>query len=100
MHEPCIDAERDVVEEEPVVHTRGVDPHLPARERSQRAYWVVGVEPEVTGEVVPGSERDDDERDVPLDGDLGHRCQRAVPTGDAERASASARKLGGVVVRA
>ena len=64
-----------------------------ALERGKR---IVAVEPEVAGEVVPRAERDDDERQVALDGDLCNRRERAVAARHAEgrvrvpRASAAA----------
>jgi hypothetical protein len=48
--------------------------------------------------MVSRSERDDDERDVPLDRHVGHRCQRAVAARNSQRPCRFSRKLAGVVV--
>jgi hypothetical protein len=48
--------------------------------------------------MVSRSERDDDERDVPLDRHVGHRCQRAVAACNSQWPCRFARKLSGVVV--
>ena len=80
VHEPRVEAERDVVQEEPVADAADVDAPLdPAVERGERAERIVAVEAEVPGEVVARPERDADERHVLLDRDLGDRAERAVP---------------------
>ena len=81
-----VDAERDVVQEQPVVRAADVDAALDAvDERLERADRVVAVEPEVAREVVARPEGDADERQVSLDRDLGHRRQRAVAARHPER---------------
>src|SRR5204862_1467168 len=61
VHESCVETERDVVQEEPVVHAADVDPAPAAVERVTGADRIVPVEAEVAGEVVPRPERDADE---------------------------------------
>ena len=89
VNEPGVDAERDVVQKEPVVDATDVDcllgPSVECRERGER---VVAVEAEVPREVVARPERDDDEREVAVDRDLRHaqpasrrrrQCPKAPP---------------------
>jgi hypothetical protein len=71
MHEPCVDAERDVVEKQALVRTPDVDAPFRPSERTQCVERIVPVETEIAREVVAGSERDADERRVPLERDLG-----------------------------
>ena len=79
VHELRVDAERDVVEEEPVARAPDVDQALGAVvERGERGSRIVAVEPDVAGEVVARPERNADERQVPLDRDRGDRGERAV----------------------
>ena len=78
VHEPRVEAERDVVQEEPVADAADVDPSLLAVEGREDSDRIVAVEPDVPGEVIAGPERDADERNVLLDRHLGHRSQRAV----------------------
>jgi hypothetical protein len=99
VHEPGIEAERDVVQEEPSVHACHVDPPLTSGEGGEGGDGVVAIETEVAGEVVPRAERDDDERDVVLDGHLGHGCERAVAARDADRPVRGACQLDRVVPR-
>src|SRR3954451_16098734 len=73
-----IEAERQVVEEQPIVDSRDVDALLDAVEGGERAERVVAVEPEVAGEVVTRAERDADEREITFDRNLCDRRQRAV----------------------
>ena len=87
VHELRVDAERDVVQEEPVVRAADVDAALVAvDERFERADRVVAVEPEVAREVVARPERDARERQVALDRHVGDRRERAVAAGHRERA--------------
>ncbi len=91
VHEPRVDPERDVVEEEAVAGARHVDAPLDAVvECGQGADRVVAVEPEVAREVVPRPERDADERHVLLDRDLGDGGERAVAAGHAEHVGSGA----------
>lgn len=101
VHEPRVDAQRDVVEEEPAVRAPDVDTLLGrVVEGCERGERIVAVEAEVSGEVVASSERDDDEGQVALDCDLGDRRQGAVPARDAERTlGRRSRDLRGIVVR-
>ncbi len=99
VHEPRVDPERDVVEEEAVVCAPDVDAPLDAVvERSEGGDRVVAVEPEVAREVIPRPERDADERDVLLDRDLGDGGERPVAAGHPEHVGAGgSRELGQVV---
>ena len=99
VHEPRVETERDVVQEEPLADPADVDPPLFAvvecRECADR---VVAVEADVPGEVVAGPERDADERNVLLDRDVGDRRERAVPARHPQHVSVCApRDLGQVV---
>ena len=79
VHEPRVQAERDVVQEEALADASDVDAPLDAVvERGERAERIVAVEAEVAGEVVPRPERDADERHVLLDRDLCDGSERAV----------------------
>jgi hypothetical protein len=98
MDESRIEAERNVVQEQSPVRPTDVDALLPSGERAQRGERIVAIETQVTREVVPGSEGDDDERDLTFDGDLGYPGQRAVAAGDSQRTVRCARKLGGIVL--
>jgi hypothetical protein len=82
VHESGVDAERDVVQEHAAVDAPDVDALLGAVERSQRIERIVGVEPDVAGEVVPRPERHADEGQVALDRDRCDRCERPVSAGD------------------
>src|SRR5438876_4581892 len=64
VDEPGVEAERDVVQEEPVAGPPDVDPPLAAGERLERTDGVVAVEAEVAREVVPGAEGHAHERKV------------------------------------
>ena len=99
VHEPRVEAERDVVQEEPVADAADVDAPLdPVVEGGERRERIVAVEAEVAGEVVPRPERDADERHVLLDRDLGDRRERAVAAGHPEHVRAGLpRHLGQVV---
>jgi hypothetical protein len=66
-----VDAERDVVQEDPVSDAADVDAPLPPGEGIQRADRIVPVEAEVPREVVARSEGDGDERELALEGDVG-----------------------------
>src|SRR5581483_2165978 len=79
VHEPRVEAERDVVQEESVAGAADVDaPLAPVRERVERRDGVVAVEADVAGEVVPGAEGDAHEREVALERDARHDRERAV----------------------
>ena len=90
VDEPRVEAERDVVQEEPVSDPAHVDPPLLPVEGRERADRVVAVEAEVPGEVVAGPERDADERNVLLDRHLGDRRERAVPARHPQHVSVCA----------
>ena len=64
VDEPGVGAERDVVQEDPVVGLADVDAPLDGVvvECGERAERIVAVEPEVAREVVPRAEGDTDER--------------------------------------
>ena len=85
LHERRVDAERDVVDEEPIVDRGVVDPpfdRVPKRVNARAR--VLAVETEVLGEVVSCARRDTDERDPALDRDRRHERLRAVSTGHPE----------------
>ena len=90
VDEPRVEAERDVVQEEPVADPRHVDPSLFPVEGRERADRIAAVEAEVPGEVVAGPERDADERNVLLDRHLGDRRERAVPARHPQHVSVCA----------
>ena len=99
-----VDAERDVVHEDPVVHERQVDRALDPRvERVERADDVVAVEPEVEGEVVARPRGDADVGDAVLHRDLRDERLRPVAARHPDhvgRAGRLAREGPQVVVRA
>ena len=100
MHEPRVETERDVVEEQAVTGPTDVDAPLAAVERAQRSDRVVAIEAEVAGEVVARAERNADEGPVRLDREGRDRRKRAVAARDAEDIRAGrARDLRGVVAR-
>ena len=89
VHQPRVDAERDVVQEEPLARAADVDAPLGAAvERLQRSDRIVTVEPEIPGEMVAGPERDADERGVALERNAGDRRERPIASGDAQDLSA------------
>ena len=77
-----VDPERDVVDEDPVVHEREIDAALDrVRERVECADDVVPVESEVEREVVARPGGHADVRQPVLHRDLRHERLRAVPAG-------------------
>jgi hypothetical protein len=84
VDEPCVQPERDVVEEETPAGAADVDPLLPSSEGGKGGERVVAVEADVAGEVVPRPVRDADERQVALERHLGDRRERAVAARDAK----------------
>ena len=101
VHERRVDAERNVVQEAALARAADVDAPFLALEALERRERVVAVEAEVAGEVVARAERDDDERQVALDGDRGHARDRAVTARRAEHVRVGrACQLGDVVVLA
>src|SRR5205085_5806200 len=80
-----VDAERDVVQEEPLADTPHVDAFLAAAEGVERGDRVAAVDPDVAREVVPRPEGNDDERKVALERDDSAPRQRAVASGDPKR---------------
>ena len=81
------------------VDSAEVDPALPAiGERIEHADRVVAVDADVAREVVPGPERHDDERQIPLDRDGRNGRERAVASCHAEGVRVGlARDLDGIV---
>ena len=70
-----VDAQRDVVDEEPVVHRRIVDSALDRIAEGVHALArVAAVQPEVEGEVVPRPCGDAHEGKIVLHRDGGHQC--------------------------
>jgi hypothetical protein len=88
VDEPCVEAERHVVEKQPVGGSPDVDLPLVTVEGAERSNRVVAVEPEITREVIASAERNADECRSSLDRDVGYRRQRAVTPGHAERVGA------------
>ena len=84
VHQPGVEPERDVVQEELLAHAPHVDLPLDPGESVERRNRVVAVEPEVAGEVVARAVGDADEGNVPRDRDRCHGRERAVATGHAE----------------
>jgi hypothetical protein len=85
MHEPCIDAERNVVQEEPLVRSAHVDTALQAvGECAQRSDRIVTVESQISGEMVTGSKRNADEGGAAFERDAGDGRQRAIAAGHAQ----------------
>ena len=86
VHEPCVDAQRDVVQEQAVVRASDVDADLsPVDECVERPDRVVPVEPDVTREVVARPERDAGEREITLERRLRDDGERPVAAGHRER---------------
>ena len=86
----AVDPERDVVEEEPAVHLRHVDPALDAvGERVERADQIVAIEAEVEREVVAGAGGNADERKPVRECGCCDDGERPVAAGDAERVRAA-----------
>ena len=84
-----IEAERDVVQEEPPVDAADVDRPFAALERRECGKRIVAIEADVAREVVPRPERHDDERQAPLDRDrcdCGRASRRLPPFRAAPRA--------------
>ncbi len=73
MDELGVEAERDVVQEEPIRDAPGVDPALRAFEGVECMDGIVSVELEVACEVVSRAERDADERQAALECNLSDR---------------------------
>ena len=90
VDEPRVEAQRDVVQKEPVSDAAHVDPSLFPVEGRERADRVAAVEAEVPREVVAGPERDADKRNVLLDRHLGNRRERAVPARHPQHVSVCA----------
>ena len=85
VDEPGVDAERDVVEEEPLGHAADVDPAFgPAGERFERGERIVAVEAEISGEMVARAERDADEGRIGVECGLRDRGERPVAACHAE----------------
>ena len=81
----AVDAERDIVEEQPAVYLRHVDPALdPVAERVERARHVLPVHPHVEREVVARPGGNAYERELVRGGGRGHDRQRPVTAGHAE----------------
>ena len=81
LHDRRVHAERHVVDEEPVVDRRVVDPSLDrVAERVDAVARVIAVDAEVEREVVPRTGRDADERHAALDGDRRDEGLGAVAT--------------------
>ena len=85
-----VDAERHVVDEEPVADRRVVDAPLDGvAEGVEARARVVAVDAQVEGEVVAGAGRDAHERQVVLDGDRGDEGLGPVAAGHAEAVGAA-----------
>ena len=81
----AVDAERDIVEEQPAVYLCHVDPALdPIAERVQRAWQVMAVHPYVEREMIARPGRNAHEREIVLSGGRGHDRQGPITTGHSE----------------
>ena len=89
LHDGRVGAERGVVDERPVADEAEVDAQLDAvAEPVEAGRRVLPVQPEIEGEVVAGTGRDDQQREVVLGGDAGDQRLGAVPAGHAEQVGA------------
>src|SRR6185312_16965025 len=79
------EAERDVVHEPALADSADVHLSLLPVEGGQSADRILGVEPEIAGEVVPGPEGDANEGPVFFDGHAGNGSDRAVAARHADR---------------
>ncbi len=100
MHQVGVDPEGDVVQEDARARAPDVDPQLAVGlERGERRDRIVPVEADVTGEMVPRAEGHADERHVALQGHLRDGAERAVASGDADRAARRAGDFLRIVAR-
>ena len=91
-----VDAERHVVDEEPIVDRGVVDPPFDrVPEGVDAPAGVLTVETEVEGEVVAGAGGDADERDIVLDGDRRDEGLRAVAAGHPQAVGATGDGIAG-----
>ena len=83
----AVDAERDVVQEDPAVHLRHIDRSLDSvvAERIQRADEVMSIDTEIERKVVPGAGRNADEGKTVGACGRGHDGERPVAARHAER---------------
>jgi hypothetical protein len=89
VDEACIEPERNVVQEDPSVDRSDVNSALLAAAKSvEHGHRIIAVEAEISGKVVPGSERDADKGHVVLESLAGHGPQRPISPGHPERGSA------------
>ncbi len=86
VYEDGVRTEREVVQEDAAGDPGCVDSSLDrvVVEGRERTEGIVAVEAHVAGEVIPGAERDADERRVELERDLCDGSQRAVAARNAE----------------
>jgi hypothetical protein len=81
----AVDAKRDIVEEQPTVYLRHVDPALdPVTECVERAGHVMPVHSHVEREVVARPRGDADERKLVRGSDRGHDSERPITTSHSE----------------
>jgi hypothetical protein len=81
----AVDAERDIVEEQPAVYLCHVDPALdPIAERVQCAGQVMAVHPYVEREMIARPGRNAHEREVVRGGGRGHDREGTVPASHSE----------------
>ena len=79
VHEARIEPERDVVQENPAVDHTDVDAtFLAVAKGVEHGNWIVAVEVEVSGKVVPGPERDAHEGNIVLERLTSHGRERPV----------------------
>ena len=82
LHDPRVDAERDVVDEHPLTDLGEVDPALDRIiERIERAPHIVTIETEIERKVVAGAGRDAHQGHVGGHGDRGNQRLRTVASG-------------------
>ena len=85
LHDVGVDAERNVVDEQPAVHRRVVDPTFDrVSKRVHRVPRIVSVQSEVEREVVASSGAHTDEGQSVLDRDCRDECLRTVTTRHAQ----------------
>ena len=81
----AVNAERDVVKEQPAVYLRHVDLALdPIAERAERARHVISVHPHVKREMIARPGGNAHEREIVRSRGRGHDCQGPIATGHAE----------------
>jgi hypothetical protein len=84
VHEPRVETERHVVQEQATVRPPDVDPALEPAERGEGSHGVFGAQAEISREVIPCAEGHADEREVSLERHLGDRPEGSVAACNAQ----------------